>query len=185
VGEGSGPTGLYCISSLFPLCRLLLYVGWGLGWLRVCSQHQGCIHFRSFPYRDLLLASVNFVACGPGRFLLTPKAPQFVHPRVENIQAEGCPMSCCRVEEANRALSSTLEGEGPREPCTLLTNLSAFRHHLAVNHPAGRRSLQKLGHLPDMGSELLVPPDREAVLQAEQVLVIGSELPACTAIHRW
>lgn len=44
-----------------------------------------------FVFWKSLLATRNYIVCGPGRFLLAAQAFQFVEPGTESIQAYRCP----------------------------------------------------------------------------------------------
>jgi hypothetical protein len=88
-----------------------------------------------------------------------------------------------RVGEENRALRSALGYEGwgeLSEPSTLPASLRAFRSSSAVNHPGGKRRLEKLSDLLDLGSELSVPPNNKPHGSGKQY-----QRPRCLLATKW
>jgi hypothetical protein len=69
-----------------------------------------------------LLAPIGYAACGTGRFLLTPEAPKFVHPRATNVHTE----RYHKLRIAIRILSSLPEKTRRKELGLLTAGLSSF-----------------------------------------------------------
>jgi hypothetical protein len=108
-------------------------------------------------YWELLLITSISAACGPGRFPLMLQCSQFVPQEQQASKPCSIPKMCQRVEEANRALSSVLEGEN-EENLEPSASLSAFKPYQEVHYPMGRIRMVKLSDPQDLKLELSVLP---------------------------